>query len=223
MRKNPDIPVGDRFGKLVVIRKLPDKLYNEDGYACQCDCGEPTKATRSHLVSGRKKSCGCLRRKSPVNTIDLTGQRFGKLVALERAGKTKRDNALWLCQCDCGETTKAMSTSLRRGDTVSCGCDKPNQMSKARNVLMTEKSVDGVQVPLLQKKVRSDSKTGFKGVCKRIRKGNEYYIAHISVKGKRYYAKEEKTVEAAIAARKRLEEKYHAPYIEALEDETNDQ
>ena len=34
--------------------------------------------------------------------IDLTGQRFGSLVVLERDLSNKK-NAKWLCQCDCGE------------------------------------------------------------------------------------------------------------------------
>ena len=34
--------------------------------------------------------------------IDLTGQRFGKLVVLEYDGTSKRRESLWRCACDCG-------------------------------------------------------------------------------------------------------------------------
>ena len=33
------------------------------------------------------------RHKTPPNVLDLAGKRFGKLVAIERAGKTKKDQA----------------------------------------------------------------------------------------------------------------------------------
>ena len=37
--------------------------------------------------------------------INLTGQRFGFLVALADVGRTKTGEVRWLCQCDCGAQT----------------------------------------------------------------------------------------------------------------------
>ena len=56
--------------------------------------------------------------------IDLTGQRFGKLVVKERAPNNRFGGARWLCQCDCGNTTVVAGQELRRGGTKSCGCLK---------------------------------------------------------------------------------------------------
>ena len=53
--------------------------------------------------------------------IDITGQRFGKLVAVEKAGKRKY-LAMWRCKCDCGTETVAYLSNLRGGKTKSCGC-----------------------------------------------------------------------------------------------------
>ncbi|BEI52534.1 hypothetical protein AWA2045_06650 [Lactiplantibacillus plantarum] len=36
--------------------------------------------------------------------IDITGQHFGRLIAVHRAGRAKNGNALWFCQCQCGRT-----------------------------------------------------------------------------------------------------------------------
>lgn len=52
--------------------------------------------------------------------IDLTGQRFGRLVAIEVAGRGKY--RLWKCRCDCGKSTVVDGASLRTGNTRSCGC-----------------------------------------------------------------------------------------------------
>lgn len=52
---------------------------------------------------------------------DLTGIRFGRLIAIRRVG-TLRGCALWECICDCGRHTAVPSASLRSGNTKSCGC-----------------------------------------------------------------------------------------------------
>ncbi len=54
--------------------------------------------------------------------IDLTGQRFGRLTVVERHGKGTDGHALWLCVCECGETTIAASNDLTLGKKKSCGC-----------------------------------------------------------------------------------------------------
>lgn len=57
---------------------------------------------------------------------DLTGQRFGRLLVLERAGTYETPNGskkpLWLCRCDCGNTAKVVTQGLTTGTTNSCGC-----------------------------------------------------------------------------------------------------
>lgn len=39
------------------------------------------------------------------NLTDLTGQKFGKLTALERVENDKWGHHMWLCICDCGNKT----------------------------------------------------------------------------------------------------------------------
>ena len=53
---------------------------------------------------------------------DLNGQRFGRLVVLERNGSNNQGAAEWLCRCDCGTTHTAAGYQLRRGSVRSCGC-----------------------------------------------------------------------------------------------------
>jgi hypothetical protein len=50
-----------------------------------------------------------------------TGQRFGRLTAVRRDG-TKHGQALWRCSCDCGRETIVRASSLKSGNTKSCGC-----------------------------------------------------------------------------------------------------
>lgn len=58
---------------------------------------------------------------------DITGQRFGRLVAIHPAGMRKNGKyslVQWLCQCDCGQKRIAVGHALRRGRIISCGCAK---------------------------------------------------------------------------------------------------
>ena len=55
---------------------------------------------------------------------DLTGQKFGLLVVIERAGSSPSGNALWRCACSCGAGMERVvkTPELSSGDTRSCGC-----------------------------------------------------------------------------------------------------
>lgn len=53
--------------------------------------------------------------------LDLTGQRFSKLVALRRAASVCR-SARWVCQCDCGNEHIVRTGNLMSGAVKSCGC-----------------------------------------------------------------------------------------------------
>lgn len=61
-------------------------------------------------------------KKKPSNYIDLTGERFGRLVVVERVGTNKHEKPTWRCICDCGNETIRATPDLRSGNTKSCGC-----------------------------------------------------------------------------------------------------
>lgn len=57
-----------------------------------------------------------------MRTLDLHGATFGRLTAIERAGKDAHGNLLWFCRCSCGNERTVICDNLRRGLTKSCGC-----------------------------------------------------------------------------------------------------
>lgn len=66
------------------------------------------------------------------NFIDITGQRFGRLVALEIDNDNSRHGInKWVCRCDCGNYKSVWIGSLRRGQTQSCGCLQKERTSNA--------------------------------------------------------------------------------------------
>ena len=64
--------------------------------------------------------------------IDLTGQRFGRLIVIsynEEVSKQKK-GAHWNCKCDCGNEVVISGINLRRGSTTSCGCYQKEKATK---------------------------------------------------------------------------------------------
>ena len=109
---------GRRYGKLTVI----GFDHSEEGkrcWLCRCDCGNTRVVQTSVLNRGFVTSCGCANK---TNKIDLTGQRFGRLVVLCQVPTEKGEVLKWECVCDCGKTVVVKGASLRYGLTQSCGC-----------------------------------------------------------------------------------------------------
>jgi len=65
----------------------------------------------------------CRTKLSTTPKHDLTGRRFGRLVAEHFISPASRSNGYaWQCQCDCGNTKIILGRSLMTGMTTSCGC-----------------------------------------------------------------------------------------------------
>ena len=60
--------------------------------------------------------------------IDLTGQRFGRLLVVAESVPRGRPSR-WTCQCDCGVRKSVSIGELRSGGTVSCGCLKRDRLT----------------------------------------------------------------------------------------------
>jgi len=54
--------------------------------------------------------------------VDITGHKYGRLLAKEYVGKGAYGKHAWLCVCECGSAKTFSSNVLRRGTTKSCGC-----------------------------------------------------------------------------------------------------
>ena len=55
---------------------------------------------------------------------DLTGQRYGKLLVVERAPTASARAAAWSCRCRCGQVKVVLAQELKSGHTRSCGCGR---------------------------------------------------------------------------------------------------
>lgn len=76
--------------------------------------------------------------------IDLTGQKFGRLVVIKRAedyfAPCGHKAIQWLCECSCENHTKIIvrGDSLRNNSVVSCGCYNNEQRIKRNKTIMVK-------------------------------------------------------------------------------------
>lgn len=111
-----------RFGSWLVIQRVETQHSGKARWLCWCDCGGTGVIESTQLIHGVSKSCGCERHHMPAT--EMTGKRIDRWVVIERAHNKLGDNAMWLCECDCGIQRVVSGNSLRMGGTKSCGCIK---------------------------------------------------------------------------------------------------
>lgn len=101
--------------------------------------------------------------------IDLSDQRFGKLVVIGFSHTDKHGNAMWKCKCDCGNERVVMGRSLRIGHTTSCGCLHRERLTRAVSThRMSQKRIFQIWADMKQRccnpKVKAYKHYGGRGI-----------------------------------------------------------
>jgi hypothetical protein len=108
---------GQRFGKLIVIKRDINNKKGHTYWLCKCDCDKLKIIRNDLLKNNSNKSCGC------NNKIEsLVRRRFGKLIVLSRDKNNKFNQITWKCKCDCGNELTVVGDNLKNNRTKSCGC-----------------------------------------------------------------------------------------------------
>lgn len=210
---------GQRFGSLVVLYRVVGAIPTT--WRCRCDCGATKDVLASNLVAGRITSCGCRSTanvakigKHQANFLDLTGLRFGKLVAVFYDSRRRK----WVCRCDCGGSCSLATTYLTNGSRTDCGCEAAKAAAKRAKAGSTG-NVMGTNVNMIQHimdgKIRTNNTSGVTGIRIIRRQSGVVYGARINVRGKEINLGIYHTMEEAIKARKAAEEKYFGGILEA--------
>lgn len=162
---NSEDLTGKRFGKLVVVRnvELPNSKH-EKHWLCKCDCGNETVCLQRALrQKNGTKSCGCLRNRAK----DITGNRFGLLVAVKPTDERNHKCIVWEFKCDCGNTCYRTTNQLYR-DNPNCGCitkDKFIRNGNKRIVNLLSECVFDTNVKKIRSnKVFKSNTSGVRGV-----------------------------------------------------------
>ena len=82
--------------------------------------------------------------------IDITGKKFGRLLAIGRIENDGRGESRWLCKCDCGNESVVLGSHLRSGRTVSCGCYSKEVASNHVRAMRISPNSRRIIYPLVQ-------------------------------------------------------------------------
>ena len=157
MSRGKSEPAIDLTGKQInyytVIGWMFNNKTNCNQWLCKCVCGDKRFNSTYELTSGRHKSCGCMasKLKSDSKTIDLVGQRFERLLVLERIeGEFRTPQGIpqikYRCLCDCGNIVEVFAGNLRKGNTKSCGCLNKEMISQRELIDLTGKRYEKLLV-----------------------------------------------------------------------------
>lgn len=132
---------GNKYGKLLVLKKIRIKNKCHPYFECQCDCGKIVRADLYKVLSGRVKSCGCLSRKgmpcpwklgkfgeSTFNSVYCDYKNNSKRRKINFSLSKEDARVLFLGNCYyCGDAPSNIEKSLfNNGDFIYSGIDRKN-------------------------------------------------------------------------------------------------
>ncbi len=199
--------VGQKFGKLEVIKRIGTTKSKKPLWECICECGNKTNVDGCSLVTGNTVSCGCyLKEKITKHGGYKKGSYNTWRAMMRRCYKTQDKDypryggkGVKVCEhwheysnfvADMGEPTgdETLDRKDTYGDYTLDNCRWAGVKTQNRNL-----------------RIRLYSKTGVTGVSKT---NSGSYMAKVTVGKRSFYSSCFKTLEEAAAARKELEAKY---------------
>lgn len=207
-RKENDL-TGNRYGKLIVVKRLGSDSHGDTSYICRCDCGEEIIARQSNLVRGHYKSCG---KRGCKKTNEIHGMRDSDLYHKYYDIHTRcnrKDNAYYggrgisFCEEWSGPNgfISFMEWSMKNGYKEGLSLDRIDSNGNycPENCRWTDRETQA-----RNKRLLPSNKTGYAGVYVR----GEKFAAQILVGKKKLNLGIFQTIEEAAKARRDAELKY---------------
>lgn len=135
--------------------------------------------------------------------LDITGQRFGRLVAIRPTDKRIDACVVWECKCDCGNVVNVSVHDLKRGDTKSCGC-----IRYERAIELIKKIDQSTERHICDYKKQRNNTSGYKGVSWYSRRNK--WVATITYHCRDYHLLYSTNINDCIAVRAEAEEAVRA-------------
>jgi len=219
------IEIGDKYERLTVLKDLGTREVGKQGartryFLCECDCGNKVEIP-GNGIGKKNKSCGCLRR-DIIRKLISPGTMFGRLTVLELCDPAERkpseDVLIYKCQCECGSVINVPGTSLREGNTRSCGCINRENFQENIKEARSKIFVEGTNILLIShNRLNSRNTSGVRGVYKTRGK----WVARITFKKKSYHLGSFSDLDEAAKVRKEAEERIFGEFLEWYKNQYN--
>ena len=229
--KRKKINIGDKFGRLTVIKRVDDVVKSgrkHSCWECQCDCEDKNTiiVLGRYLLDGHIKSCGCYRRE----TVSQRRKQYNKWELLDSyaVGYTAKGNPFYV---DIEDYPKVKDTCWYEDEKGYIRGLYNNKLVRLHRVIMNcpdDMLVDHIGGEFTRNDCRKANlrfaTNSQNQMNKKLNKDNEYvtgvawipkdkrWKANIGFNNNRIYLGEYKTKEEAIEARKEAEEKYFGEY-----------
>ena len=120
---------GKRFGRLVVLEKAENIIYPNKAivtqWKCKCDCGNLVTRRTQGLISGKTKSCGCLRNEIGNKPFayeidDVVSTKYSDFTIIEHFREERKSSRIkdkkYICKCNyCFEKNVILEHTLLEG------------------------------------------------------------------------------------------------------------
>lgn len=112
--------VGQKIGKLTLLKKYYKDHRKRLWWETQCECGNVCQIESRNLDRLKHKSCGCEKLKYQFKPNDKIGKLT--LIKVYQANRNSGVYRCWECLCDCGEIVHQAEYSIGKSKNPSCGC-----------------------------------------------------------------------------------------------------
>lgn len=141
--------VGNKYGKLTVINRVPRPEGRPKGayWLCSCECGKEKIVRGADLRAGSVNSCGCLLGKHSIK--NEIGNTYGRLTVISISDERRAGSVCWNCKCSCGNYVIVAGDELRSGGIKSCGClmkDRTRECNGVNRVNKTYGKLTAIEI-----------------------------------------------------------------------------
>lgn len=112
--------IGQKYNHLTVLQPTERRGGGKILYECECDCGNKdyVYVTRTDLINGHTRSCGCIKKKYRIG--DIINNR--EILNYDNS-KDSNKHQYYICKCLlCGRVYSSTTSTIDK--TISCGCQK---------------------------------------------------------------------------------------------------
>jgi len=114
---------GKTFGDWKILNLSEKRTGGRVHWDCECTlCGKVVGVSAHNLTLGTSNNCGCISNKKASERfcVDETGNVYGEITVLKRAGANNEEKATWLVKCSCGKEYIISGKRLRNDGITSC-------------------------------------------------------------------------------------------------------